>query len=201
MIDETYFDRDYFEKGMETGKSAYDVHAFELGNDVFEHQAQMLTEVLKLKGKRVLEVGCARGNLVHYLRKLDVEACGQDVSMWAWVHSHAPLYHKMGDIQYHAYVYDADAIVSFHTMEHVADPAKALKNMHKSMKQGAIFFGVIPSDGHEQDASGVSMLSRDEWHKLLTENGFIERKDLHDKFFWHPLMKKWNWEGYCYERN
>ena len=196
-----FYNKDYFTRGAELGISAYDEHAFDLSNDIFEHQAKMLTDILKLKGKTVVEIGCALGNLVHHLRKLDVNAFGQDISVWAWRNSHCPIFHHIGNAEEYIYAYNVDAIVSFHTMEHLENPEKALRVMHDALNKGGIFFAVIPSDGHEHDPSGLSMHNRDWWHAKLTENGFCERKDLYDKFFWHDLIKKWNWEVYCYERS
>lgn len=195
-----FFNEDYFVRGAELGISAYDERAFDLSNDVFIKQADMLTDILKLGGKRVIEVGCATGNLVYYLRKLGVNALGEDISVWAWENSYVPPYHHIGDVQNGLYSHNATAVISFHTMEHLPHPDKALRQIYKALIPGGIFFSVIPSDGHEHDPSGVSMLTRDEWHKLLTDEKFVERKDLYDKFFWHELIKKWNWEVYCYER-
>ena len=197
-----FFNEDYFTRGSELGISAYDKHAFDLSNDIFIHQANMLIDILRLKERklRVCELGCALGNLVYHLRERDVEAFGEDISTYCWKNSHAPSYHHIGDAQEYVYTYNPDVIVSFHTFEHLLEPVKAIQNCHEALTDNGVFFAVIPSDGHEHDPSGVSMHDRDWWHARLTENRFKERKDLHDKFFWHDLVKAYNWEVYCYEK-
>ena len=199
-IDASFYDQDYFEKGHELGISAYDKHSFKLGNDIFKHQADMLNDILKLRGKRVVDIGGARGNLAYYLHRVGVDAYCEDCSVWCWENSHIPLFHHIGNVQDMIYCHPVDAVVTFHALEHLDRPLDAIKNISSVLKKGGIFFGVIPSDGHEHDPSGVAMLTRDDWHKMLTDCNLKERKDLYDKFFWHDLVKAYNWEVYCYER-
>lgn len=200
MVEHSFYNKDYFTKGHELGISAYDENSFLITNDIFERQAEMLTTILKLTGKRVLDVGCALGNLIYYLRRKAVNAYGIDISEWAWEHSHSPFYHHIGSVEDDVYVTELEAVVSFHIFEHLENPEKALKLLHKNMKEGAIFFAVIPSEGHEHDPSGVNLRDRDWWHALLTSLGFIERKDLFDKFLWNKLRQDYKWKVYCYER-
>jgi len=78
----TMFDADYFERGVETGKSGYQNYSWlpELTIKMAHHLIQSLpiksTEV-------VLDFGCAKGFLVKALRLLDIEAYGVDVSEYA----------------------------------------------------------------------------------------------------------------------
>lgn len=201
QIDANYFDKNYFEQGSKLGISGYDEQSFVLSNDIFLHQANMLNDILKLKDKRVLDIGCARGNLVYYLRQMGISAYGEDISVWAYENSHIKLYHSISDVQFNVHTSNIDVITAFHILEHLKNPKEALVNIYKAMNKGGILFAVIPSYGHEHDPSGVTMLTRDDWHKLLTDQGFIERKDLYDKFFWNQLVKSYNWSIYCYERN
>jgi len=207
MVDATYFDEDYFTNGIASCKSGYDKNAFLLKNDVFKHQANMLNDILKLKenGKSVLDVGCARNNLVYYLRELGIFAYGQDISAWTHEHSHAKEYHLFGNIQEAIHGRNFDCIVSFEVFEHFDKPEEAIKNIYDSMVKGGILFCTIGTEGRGEeenlDKSHIMVRSRDFWHKLFTENGFLERKDIYDKFFWHDLVKRFKWEVFCYERS
>lgn len=55
----------------------------------FQNTAQWWVDNCKLKGKSVLEVGCAKGFLVGHLRDLGVEAYGMDWSEYALSCAHA----------------------------------------------------------------------------------------------------------------
>ena len=54
----------------------------------YEDIATMLRADHFLDGKKVLEIGCAYGYIVHYLRGLGVNAYGIDVSAWAVQKAH-----------------------------------------------------------------------------------------------------------------
>jgi len=207
MVDATYFDKDYFTNGIETHKSGYDKDAFLIKNDVFKHQANMLNEILKLKenNKSVLDVGCARNNLVYYLRELGIFAYGQDISEWTYGNSHAKDFHFCGNVQDKVQGNNFDCVVSFEVFEHFDKPEQAIKNIYDSMVKGGILFCTIGTDARPEeknmDKSHVMIRSRDFWHKLFVKNGFVERKDIYDKFFWHDLVKRFKWDVFSYERS
>uniref|UniRef100_A0A6M3JB97 Putative methyltransferase n=1 Tax=viral metagenome TaxID=1070528 RepID=A0A6M3JB97_9ZZZZ len=205
MVDATYFDKDYFTNGIESCKSGYDKNAFLLKNDIYKHQANMLNDILKLKDKKVLDLGCARNNLVSYLRGLNINAYGQDISKWTYANSHIKEFHFCEDIQNKIHGENYDHIISFEVFEHLDKPEQAIKNIYDSMVKGGILFCTIGIDTRNEennlDKSHVMVRSRDFWHKLFTENGFIERKDIYDKFFWHELVKRCNWDIFSYERS
>lgn len=74
------FGRCYFEGGL----SNYEGYAYA---EEWSLVARELTEVFQLKGKRVLDVGCAYGYLVNELRKLGVQAVGVDISDYAMLNA------------------------------------------------------------------------------------------------------------------
>lgn len=84
-----YYDRDYFETAG--CKGWYDATAFALDNPFHRDWANLCREVLGIcSAERVLDVGCARGNVVHWLREEGVNAFGLDLSAWAVANSHVP---------------------------------------------------------------------------------------------------------------
>jgi SAM-dependent methyltransferase len=203
-MDSTYFDKDYFTNGVLSNKSGYDAEAFNITNDVYEHQAEMLIRILKLIDKKVMDIGTARGNLIYQLRKCGVDAYGQDISEWCKLNSHAKDYHFLGDAQDFIHKKNLDAVVSFEVFEHFDRPEAAIKNISEALNIGGILFATIGTDSRDEeenlDQSHVTVQNRDFWHNILVTNGFVERKDLYDKFFWDKLISKWKWDVFVYEK-
>ncbi|MCH9650146.1 MAG: class I SAM-dependent methyltransferase [Deltaproteobacteria bacterium] len=76
------FDADYYERGVQTGKSLYENYRW-LGDQTVA-MAQAMVEVLQLKPEhKVLDYGCAKGYLVRALRILGMSAWGVDISRYA----------------------------------------------------------------------------------------------------------------------
>ena len=76
------FDEDYFERGVEMGKSLYSNYRWM--PELTIPLASTLCEQLGIpEGTRVLDFGCAKGYLVYALRLLGREAYGVDISRYA----------------------------------------------------------------------------------------------------------------------
>jgi len=80
------YQRDYFERGIQTGKSLYtDYHWMP---EMTVPMAATMIDYLKIKrGARVLDIGCAKGFLVKALRWLGRDAYGYDISDYAVVNA------------------------------------------------------------------------------------------------------------------
>lgn len=76
------YDEEYFERGIETGKSCYSRYRW-----IPELTIPMVYHVIRhlglRDGDRVLDYGCAKGYVVKALRLLGLEAYGCDVSRYA----------------------------------------------------------------------------------------------------------------------
>ncbi len=80
--DPQFYDEDYFERGLITGKSLYTNYRWlpELTLPL----AHRIIRYLKIPpGSTVLDYGCAKGYLVKALRLLDINAWGFDISEYA----------------------------------------------------------------------------------------------------------------------
>lgn len=77
-----FYDEDYFENGIVTGKSCY--INYHWMPELTIRMAHNLIKHLELKGgDRILDFGCAKGFLVKALRILDIDAYGCDISSYA----------------------------------------------------------------------------------------------------------------------
>ena len=76
------FDRDYYERGIETGKSCYQNYRWMPEPTL--SMAMAIVDALNLKPHHlILDYGCAKGYLVKALRILHRQAWGVDISLYA----------------------------------------------------------------------------------------------------------------------
>ena len=76
------YDADYFERGIETGKSRY--QSYRWMPEATTAMAMAIIDELGIKPfDRVLDFGCAKGYLVRALRILHRQAWGVDISEYA----------------------------------------------------------------------------------------------------------------------
>lgn len=79
------YDEDYFERGLQTGKSRYENYRWM--PEMALRMAYYIIKHLNIQpGHKVLDFGCAKGYLVKALRILGVEAYGCDASCYAINH-------------------------------------------------------------------------------------------------------------------
>ena len=77
-----FYDEDYYERGIETGKSCYSNYRWMPEQTI--PMAMVMVDYLGIKrGQTVLDFGCSKGYLVKALRLLGRDACGVDVSDYA----------------------------------------------------------------------------------------------------------------------
>ncbi|MBI2029926.1 methyltransferase domain-containing protein [Candidatus Gottesmanbacteria bacterium] len=118
--DSSFYNREYFELGI--GYSGYTTTK---KGRLLSHLANLyraLTIKIFLKPKTVLDVGCATGLLVYYLRKMGIEAYGIEVSKYALSKAHPGIknYLQYGNI-YRLPFNDKsfDVVTTFEVLEHL----------------------------------------------------------------------------------
>lgn len=77
-----FFDADYYEKGLQTGKSLYQNYQW-MPHLTIPMTMALVDHLNILPGDKVLDYGCAKGYMVKALRWLRREAYGVDVSQYA----------------------------------------------------------------------------------------------------------------------
>lgn len=76
------FDEDYFERGLETGKSMYTNYHW-MPKITFKTARAFINEMNPKKTDTIIDYGCAKGFFVKALRKLGYQAYGVDISKYA----------------------------------------------------------------------------------------------------------------------
>jgi len=95
--------------------------------------------VIAYAGKRVLDVGCADGSYVRFLRRRGYDAYGVDLLFDdAWRGEDEALF-KTGDICRLPYKDNAfDTVIAFEVLEHIKDVDKALSELYRVTKKTVI---------------------------------------------------------------
>jgi 2-polyprenyl-3-methyl-5-hydroxy-6-metoxy-1,4-benzoquinol methylase len=95
----------------------------------------------------VLDVGCGRGMMLSYLRELGFEPHGVELSDEAAWHARTRLGLpvEVGNFLDAYQPGQFQAIVFWHSLEHMRDPAAALRHAHALLKRGGLLVVAVPN--------------------------------------------------------
>lgn len=167
-LDASFYDREYYEGGDGLRTNAV-FRTLRIGVDFL----RALTIALTLRPRKVLDVGCARGHFVYFLRMLGVEAYGLEISEYARKQALPSVkqYIKQGDIRNIPFRKDEfDLVTAFNVLEHVYDEdiAKAVSECRR-VSQKYVFFKMFTRENewlhpyYGTDLSRVSILDQENW--------------------------------------
>ena len=167
---EEFFGEKYFTVGGWNGW--YDETAFRLDNEWHKELAEYLCCFMDMKGSRILDVGCALGNVVYWLNGIGVEAYGVDISRWAteraWISSRVRQADVAVEIPFEENFFDG--IVSRDTLEHIPEERidSAIVNLGRVMKKGGrAFVSVATNRGGKEEKKRSDPGKVDESHVLI----------------------------------
>jgi 2-polyprenyl-3-methyl-5-hydroxy-6-metoxy-1,4-benzoquinol methylase len=174
-VNKDYFNEAYFESGKTSNYKNYFDYPF------FKDLAYFLWE--KYLPKSVLEVGCAKGFLIKWLRRLRVDAIGLDISQYAVDNAPEDVkdYVQCVDFSSDKVINNIhfDLVVSFETIEHIPDNKlkQFIKNLYDATNDWCILSTPIvprgyPSTDGGLDKSHVSLHSKDYWCDAFKAVGF-----------------------------
>lgn len=115
-----------------------------------EHQVSTLLEKIDLSpGMKILDYGCAKSST---MRALMEKSMGVYVHLFDVSDRYIPFWKKfLSDDHWATYVIpDAwnnqfDVVTSFFSLEHMARPQDALRQISRVLKAGGVFYGIIPN--------------------------------------------------------
>jgi 2-polyprenyl-3-methyl-5-hydroxy-6-metoxy-1,4-benzoquinol methylase len=116
-------------------------------------QAKRSVQIHEANGKRadtVLDIGCGRGLLLNQLRRLGWTVTGTELSDGAARFARDVLHLdvKVGDLRsLHFEEGTFDAVVLWHVLEHVHDPASLLHEVNKVVRPGGFVLVAVPNFG------------------------------------------------------
>jgi 2-polyprenyl-3-methyl-5-hydroxy-6-metoxy-1,4-benzoquinol methylase len=115
-----------------------------LGETLFDDVVAALAE--HGRGKRVLDLGCGTGDLVHWLVEAGYDAEGvepsEDVAALARERGLKVTTGTLADLSAPEY----DAVVMLNVLEHVPRPEELLRSIHAALAPGGLVFVRVPND-------------------------------------------------------
>ena len=145
-----------------------------------------LREILKHKNRgKLLEIGCGKGEFLKLaMEHFDVE--GMDISEYAFIYLKGILGKRIHKANIENAVLkpgNYDVIAVFNLLEHLKDPRKVIKKLHKGLKQGGIIIGSVPNNFgligkmatsvmNFVDRTHCSVHPPGYWHSAFEEAGF-----------------------------
>lgn len=148
---------------LKTGYENYEKRFFQY-RDIFESLfAQRLKMIRRYKKSgRVLDIGCAHGFLLEYLKKAGYECFGTDISEYAveYAKKHFNIPIQLGDIDAINYPENYfDVIVMLDVIEHVRDPLATFERVKKYLKDDGILIVQTPFDLYHWEVAAKAFFS------------------------------------------
>jgi len=179
------FDRDYFERGLETGKSCYQNYRWI--PELTVPMAMTMIDYLRIRpNDSILDFGCAKGYLVKAFRWLNRDAYGMDISKYAIDNCDSEVknscHQTNGDVAYVISWYDRpfDFCIAKDVFEHISlDWVRCFLNSRISKK----YFVIVPlgdceeyrASANNMDTTHINCMDEDQWSNFFHDVGmYIE---------------------------
>lgn len=181
------FNKDYFENGVEKGISGYTNYRW--------MPTRSIPEAIEIKNKfnfkSCVDVGCAKGFLVHALRILGCNAYGEDISQYAIENCHDKVKKYLSTETEKKY----DLLICKDVLEHVSE-SNLPELLQKFLKRAEQFFFVIPLGDnnlfrireYEIDVTHITKKDEEWWIDLFTQCGFVLKEF---SYSMGPIKEKW----------
>ena len=163
------------------------------------------------QGKRMLDVGCGTGELLQLaFFRYRLEPHGVDISEEALKLAKNSLpegHFSCGEAERMSYPDNTfDNITSLGVLEHLLDIGQGIREIRRVAKKYSNIILMVPNKnfigwvakrnkGTRQQEIKEALFSKEEWIEIITENGLIVRKLLHDRGFIYNLgdiNQKWS---------
>ncbi|MFH1486761.1 MAG: class I SAM-dependent methyltransferase, partial [Chloroflexota bacterium] len=194
-----FYDKDYFVGGS---KSAYE--DYNLCSGVMRSIADMVLEAYGPLG-RVLDVGCAYGFVVEYLRERGVEAWGVDISQYAIFQARpaASAYLCVGNLLALPFADNTfDLVFSSESLEHVYEDQAGLalsEILRVSRGKACLLIG-LNEEMEDNDKGHVNLKDRRWWEELAATFPSVHSDEEASHFFnshEHSQYMKWARRFFC----
>ena len=164
------YEKNYFEK-------YYKGYKFESIRFYAYRMTRALVEILK--PKRVLDVGCARGFHVLFLRKFGVEAYGVNISRYAIERAPKSVkrYLFVTDCEHENLPFPDryfDLVTMLEVIEHLSNYDHALREVNRILSNGGKLFITTPLPPGGQDPTHVHVYDKSTWLSIFYKHGFQE---------------------------
>ncbi|OGO18309.1 MAG: hypothetical protein A2Z15_08745, partial [Chloroflexi bacterium RBG_16_50_11] len=177
---ETYYSSEYRKAPEMPVQSPEEHYQDKVTKNDADNRILFISKNINLKGKRVLEVGSASGGLLDKLKESGVkEAAGieldKEFSEFTRQRGFKVFTRSIEELGLKA---EFDAVVTFHTLEHVYDPMAVIRMTHVALKRGGCFLGEVPN--------------QDDWRIQIFNDEIIKRfhYDPNHYYYYAPATLK-----------
>lgn len=196
------FNKNYYEKGVELNISGYS--NFKWMPRMTLSMCNTMVKYLDIaKDDKILDFGCAKGFIVKAFQRMDYNAFGVDISMYAILHCDPEvrdklhLYRSLVELEvYLSTMKDFDLVISKDVMEHI--PYEEIGDIVLTLsKHTKRLFCVVPlAEGesyvvpeYEEDITHIIREDINWWRSMFEENGFEIEKSTYRV---HGMKDNWS---------
>jgi len=189
-----FYDQDYYERGLETGKSCYQNYRWI--PELTIPMAMAIIDYLDIKpNQKILDYGCAKGFLVKAFRWLRREAWGVDVSEYALSNCDSEVQeYCLSPADYDYFGPDlVDVVIAKDVFEHIS--LTVLSDIVS--ERDCLIFAVIPlgdngtyrAPANNMDPTHITCMDEDEWkaffnhHNLIVEQFTFKVDGIKDSYY------------------
>ncbi len=194
-----YFDRFNY---AERGRSRFSMYWF-----ARRYYAALVRKYAPTGGRDLLEIGCGLGDLLSLLQD-DFACVGVDVLDRSLTESatnapRAKVLRRSGDDLASFDDGQFDVIVSLHTVEHLADPRRALHEARRISRPGALLLFATPNpvysmrrykdaatDAIGMDPTHINVHPPEQWRRWVEEAGYTVQRHFGDGLWDVPYFRR-----------
>lgn len=211
-----YIDEEYWENGVKSGKSSYDGICSIVG--IAESIGKQFTLALELRGKKLLDLGCASGQTVKAFRGQGVDACGIDLSDYA-IEAGKKTFELEGII-WQGSIHDLsrwandkfDFLYSNQVLEHLPEQyvPEFVQECFRVLKPGGtVWIGLVLSlspdpegirTANDIDETHINLHYRSWWNKHFLEGGFVLDEKTLVAVEGTPIWFEFGWSQIAYRK-
>jgi len=168
------YDEDYFER---RGWPNYEYSQY------WPNLVRKMVDMLPFPPKRVCDIGCAKGYVVHEFRKMGIEAYGVDISDYAISRSFEATrpFLRKADLNKDKLPFDDesfDLLTCMAVIEHLIDVDHALGEFNRVLRAGGIMVVTTPNPGEwdfdtDTDPTHTNIHDQSFWKEKFGSHGFI----------------------------
>ena len=168
---------------------------------IFSIQASLIKQIFN--PTRALDAGCAKGFLVHHLRKLGVDAFGTDISEYAIQAAGSEVQPYVQTAVMHALPFPDnyfDTVVSFEVMEHIPGPFLTQSIAELARVASKTLFFTIAREGDTSDKTHFSLLPVQTWVEKFQSVGLTYDVNATKFILSQPLVMQMQWQPYVFHK-
>ena len=168
-----FYNENYYNSNDKTGYNDYN-ESENLHRKNAKSLIKIINKTINIKGKKILDIGCASGFYLDEFRKKGCDVCGIEVSSYAYKYAKEKMNLNVINSEFKPDLFSEnyfDIVLLLGTIEHLIDPKSILSQISKIMKdEGLLVITTIDING----LIPIYMLKPPEHLFYFNHNNFIK---------------------------